>query len=213
MTSGAIRSARRNSEHAEIRKLADTDLLSMIVPRSSASTLLNTACGLRRALEQSSDELARVAGIGAYRARVLVAARELGRRYAETPITAGEEMTSANRLRTALLAHMRDLTEEHFVVIFCDNRYRIIECETMFTGTINVTHVYPRVIVRRALELNAAAVAVCHNHISGFAMPSDSDRAITNKINEALALIDVTLLDHFIVGNGEVLSFAEHGWM
>lgn len=101
---------------------------------------------------------------------------------------------------------------EVFCVAFLDNRHRLLIFERMFYGTVNGASVYPRPIVQRALECNAAAVVLAHNHPSGVAEPSQVDRAITKRLQEALQLIDVTLLDHIIIGD-DTISFAERGWI
>ena len=98
-----------------------------------------------------------------------------------------------------------------FACLFLDNRHRIIAFEELFRGTLDGTSVYPRVIVCRALGHNAAAIVCAHNHPSGVAEPSPADRAIANRLAEALALVDVRLIDHFVVGDGESVSFAERG--
>jgi DNA repair protein RadC len=100
---------------------------------------------------------------------------------------------------------------EVFTVIFMDNRHRVIECLEMFRGTIDGASVHPREVVKEALQRNAAAVILCHNHPSGVAEPSQADELITRRLQDSLALIDVRLLDHLIVAGGEVISLAERG--
>ena len=108
---------------------------------------------------------------------------------------------------------LRHYPYEVFACLFLDNRHRVIEYEELFRGTIDGASVHPREVVRRALEHNAAALILAHNHPSGVAEPSDADRSITRRLSEALALVDVRILDHFIVGEGEPLSLAERGLM
>jgi len=98
-------------------------------------------------------------------------------------------------------------------VLFLDNRHRVISLDEMFNGTINGASVHPREIVKRALSHNAAAVILAHNHPSGVAEPSEADQHLTRKLSEALGLIDVRVLDHFVIGDGEAVSFAERGWI
>lgn len=100
---------------------------------------------------------------------------------------------------------------EHFEVAFLDTRHRLIARERLFSGTIDATEIAPRVVVQRALMLNAAAVICAHNHPSGDATPSKADQFITGRLREALALVDVRLLDHLVVGRGKVVSLAERG--
>ncbi len=96
---------------------------------------------------------------------------------------------------------------------FLDTQHRIIRYESLFRGTLDSASVYPREVAKRALELHAGAVILAHNHPSGVAEPSDADRRITERLKDALALFDVRVLDHFVVGDGEVVSFAERGWL
>ena len=100
-----------------------------------------------------------------------------------------------------------------FACLFLDNRHRVISFEEMFRGTIDGTSVHPRTIVQRALTLNAAALIAAHNHPSGVSEPSQADRSLTRRLQEALALVDVRLLDHLVIGDGEATSFAERGWL
>jgi DNA repair protein RadC len=102
---------------------------------------------------------------------------------------------------------------EGMLCLFLNNRHALIKDELLFEGTIDQTTVHPREIVKRALALNAAAVILAHNHPSGNAEPSQADRAITTRIREALALVDIRLLDHFVIGVGEPISLAERGWL
>ena len=102
---------------------------------------------------------------------------------------------------------------EYFAVLFLDNRHRIIAFEEMFRGTIDGASVHPREVVKAALGHNAAAVILAHNHPSGMAEPSGADRTLTQRLAEALKLVDVRVLDHFVVGGREIISFAERGWI
>ena len=110
-----------------------------------------------------------------------------------------------------LKLHFAGMEREIFAVLFLDNRHRLIAAENLFQGTIDNTTVYPREIVKRALQLNAAALILGHNHPSGVAEPSEADRLITRRIRDALELVDVRLLDHFVVGTGTTVSLASRG--
>lgn len=123
----------------------------------------------------------------------------------------GVSFTSANATRDWLRLQMARLEREVFMVLYLDNQHRLLAHETLFTGSINSTEVHPREIVKSALKHNAAAVLLAHCHPSGHADPSDTDRQITHRIQETLALVDVRVLDHCIVGGMTVYSFAEHG--
>lgn len=123
----------------------------------------------------------------------------------------GVSFTSANAARDWLRLQMARLEREVFMVLYLDNQHRLLAHETLFTGSINSTEVHPREIVKSALKHNAAAVLLAHCHPSGHADPSDADRQITRRVQDALALVDVRVLDHCIVGGMTVYSFAEHG--
>ena len=107
--------------------------------------------------------------------------------------------------------YLQGQTRELFVVIFLDTRHRVIACETLFKGTIDGACVYPRIVAERALKLNAAAVILAHNHPSGESEPSLADQAITRRLKDSLSLLEVRLLDHFVIGAGEPVSFACRG--
>lgn len=125
----------------------------------------------------------------------------------------GIAFTSANETRNWLRLKLSALEREVFMVLFLDNQHRLLECETLFTGTLNHTEVHPREIVKAALRHNAAAVILAHNHPSGMAEPSKADRLITNSLKSALLLVEVRILDHFVVGRPDIVSFAERGWL
>ena len=121
--------------------------------------------------------------------------------------------TSPAHTSRYVVARLRGRANEVFAAVFLDNRHRVIAFEELFHGTVDGASVHPRVAARRALALNAAALVACHNHPSGVAEPSRADRAITARLRDALALVDVRLIDHFVVGDGEVVSFSERGWL
>lgn len=104
-------------------------------------------------------------------------------------------------------------SREVFQVLYLDNQHRLLKSEPLFYGTIDASPVYPRVVVQQALKYNAAALILAHNHPSGVAEPSRADRSITSRIQQALQLVDIRVLDHLVVGDGEVVSFAERGWI
>ncbi|HEB92330.1 MAG TPA: DNA repair protein RadC [Gammaproteobacteria bacterium] len=124
---------------------------------------------------------------------------------------AGRVLDKPGETRNYLRLHMADYRNEVFGCLFLDNRHRIIARRELFQGTINGASVHPRVVVQQAMELNAAAVIFYHNHPSGVAEPSNADEAITRRLKEALALVDVQVLDHFVISAGESVSLAERG--
>lgn len=199
--------------------LSDAELLALFIQNgtrgSSAVDLARTALdrtqGLRGLLDLDSARLATIAGIGPARTALLKAAIELATRYLEERVRRADALTSPAHTSRFLCARLRSRPYEVFACLFLDNRHRVIHFEEMFRGTIDGASVHPREVVKRALELNAAALIAAHNHPSGVAEPSRSDRAITSKLHDALALVDVRLVDHFVIGDGEVVSFAERG--
>jgi DNA repair protein RadC len=124
---------------------------------------------------------------------------------------AGRALESPGQTRDFLRLKLVERKHEVFGALFLDTRHRVIRLAEMFQGTIDGATVHPRVVVQRALELNAAAVVLFHNHPSGVAEPSMADEAITRRLRDALALVDVRVLDHFVVAAGESVSFAERG--
>ena len=122
-----------------------------------------------------------------------------------------DALTSADDVRSYLALQLTEVEHEVFVVIFMNNRNQVIEFNQMFRGTINGASVYPREVVKQALKVNAAAVIFAHNHPSGIAEPSQADRSITNQLATILDIIDVRVLDHFIVGGANTYSFTENG--
>lgn len=140
-----------------------------------------------------------------------MAARELVRRWLSEEMHSGPLLESPGHVRTFLRLHFADQEFESFVVIFLDAQNRLISIEEMFRGTLTQTSVYPREIVKAALQRNAASVMLAHNHPSGVAQPSRADEALTQSLKAALSLVDVRVLDHFVVAKPQVLSFAERG--
>jgi len=125
----------------------------------------------------------------------------------------GRSFTDPTATRQFLQHTLAHLEHEVFSVIYLDNRHRLLAFEELFRGTINGASVYPREVVKCALSHNAAAVILAHNHPSGVAEPSECDRALTKKIRDAMALVDVRVLDHVVIGGTESVSFAERGWL
>jgi len=176
-----------------------------------AHELLEQFKGLRPLLEAQPQRLSRVRGLGVTKSAQLLAALELGRRYLRSDLQRGDVMESPTATRDYLRMSLRGYEHEVFACLFLDNRHRIISFDKMFNGTINTASVHPREVVKRALQHNAAAVIFSHNHPSGTAEPSRSDRLLTRRLKEALQLVDIRVLDHLVIGDTEVSSFAEMG--
>ncbi len=129
----------------------------------------------------------------------------------DSRIRQGDVLASPTDVRNYLKLTLSGRECEYFGIVFLDNRHRVIEFEEMFRGTVDGASVYPREVMKATLQHNAAAVILAHNHPSGVSEPSQADRRITARLKDALALVDVRILDHFIVGDGVPFSFAENG--
>jgi DNA repair protein RadC len=167
---------------------------------------------LSRLAEASLDELASVSGIGMAKGFQLKASFELARRALAQEMSARDTFSSPGQVRDWLRLKLATRQSEVFMALWLDAQNRLLKAEELFTGTLTQTSVYPREVVKSALSHNAAAVILAHNHPSGIAEPSRSDELLTKALKDALAMIDVRVLDHFIVaGNTPPLSFAERG--
>ncbi len=190
--------------------LEDHELLGLLGLDVDAA-MLAASGGLRALLDDPGDLLHAVLLPPEHRARVH-ALHEVHARWMEARIERdGGPLTSPAHTRRYVEARLRGYRNEVFACLFLDCRHRVIAFEELFRGTLDGASVHPRVVVRRALGHNAAALVCMHNHPSGVAEPSATDRAITRRLAEALALVDVRLIDHFVVGDGECVSFAERG--
>lgn len=176
-----------------------------------ARDLLSRFGSLRALLAADREALCAVSGLGEAKYIQLVAALEVGRRHLGARVARGEALQSPCDTLDYLQASLRDRPYEVFCCLFLDNRHRVLAFEELFRGTLNGTAVYPREVVKRALALNAAAAILVHNHPSGVAEPSQADEVLTERLQEALSLVEVRLLDHIVVGDGETVSFSERG--
>lgn len=177
-----------------------------------ARTLLARFGSLTRLFAASAQELAAIHGMGEAKYAQLQAVMEMARRALREEMAAGDALASPRAVRDWLRLRLSSLPHEVFMVLLLDAQNRLLAAEELFRGTLTQTSVHPREVVKRALAHNAAAVLLAHNHPSGVAEPSHADEALTRTLKEALALVDVRLLDHFIIaGTGEPLSFAEKG--
>jgi len=148
---------------------------------------------------------------GGYRPANFEEILEAARAALSNRVKKGTALTSPKLTRDYLMTRLSARDHEVFTVLFLDNRHRVIECLEMFRGTIDGASVYPREVVKEALQRNAAAVILSHNHPSGVAEPSQADELITSRLRDALALVDVRVLDHIIIAGGQTLSLAERG--
>lgn len=155
--------------------------------------------------------LTSVSGLGAAKYVQLQAVLEMARRALREKLDRGSALSSPQAVRDYLRLKLQDRPHEIFVAVFLDAQNRVLAVEELFRGTLTQTSVYPREVVKRALAHNAAALIFAHNHPSGIAEPSRSDESLTQALKQALALVDVKVLDHFVIGAGAAMSFAERG--
>ncbi len=199
--------------------LSDAELLAIFLRTGStgrtaldlARELLADFGGLRALLAAERDAFCARRGLGDAKFAQLQATLEMGRRHLDEALLRGEALTSSEATCRYLVARLRDRPYEVFACLFLDNRHRVIAFEELFRGTIDGASVYPREVVKAALGHNAAAVILTHNHPSGVAEPSGADRRLTDRLRDALALVDIRVLDHVVIGDSDPVSFAERG--
>ena len=191
-----------------IQAMSDADLLSLLVGPRSAQRLLHDA---GRSLYVVFNDEEAVRGPDRRAERKVKVAKELVRRMLREALRKRDTLSSPLLVRDFLRTSLDGREYEVFMGIFLDSQNRLIAAEEMFRGTLTQTSVFPREVVKRSLYFNAAAVIFAHNHPSGLAEPSFADEALTRALKQALALVDVKVLDHFIVAGGGVLSFCERG--
>ncbi|HYX73903.1 MAG TPA: DNA repair protein RadC [Steroidobacteraceae bacterium] len=199
--------------------LSDAELLALLLGSGTrggsavelARRLITQFGSLRMLLNAEAGRCLAQAGIGPARYAVLKAALELARRHFREALLVGPALAAPQATRSFLVAQLRDRPYEVFCCLYLDNRHRLIAFEELFRGTIDRAGVHPREVVRQTLLHNAAALIFAHNHPSGVLEPSQADEMITRRLKEALALLDVRVLDHFIIGDGQCFSFSEHG--
>lgn len=177
-----------------------------------ARDLLAHFGGLRQLLEADHQTFCSAKGLGDAKFTQLQATLEMSARHLKAQLQRGDAMSSPQLTRNYLSSQLRSFPHEAFGALYLDNQHRIIHFDILFTGTIDGASVHPREVVRGALKHNAAALIFAHNHPSGVAEPSASDRTITQRLKSALELVDIRVLDHIIIGDGErTTSLAERG--
>ena len=199
--------------------LTDAELLAIFLRTGAvgktavdlARELLDDYRGLGNLLGAEQARFCSTAGLGPAKYAQLQALHKVTATHLQHCLQRGNVLACPSDTRNFLKARLRGYPYEVFSCLFLDNRHRVIEYEELFRGTIDGASVHPREVVRRAMHHNAAALIIAHNHPSGIAEPSQADARITRRLKEALALVDVRLLDHFVIGDGEPTSFAERG--
>lgn len=203
------------------QSLSDAELLAIFLRtgvsgRSAvdlARHLLGQFGSLRALMEASQVEFSGHLGLGPAKFAQLRAVLEMARRHLAEHLSSDSALESPVAVRDYLKAMLRHEPHEVFGCLFLDTRHRVLGFEKLSQGTIDRAMVYPRQVVKRALDYNAAALILCHNHPSGNPEPSQDDRTLTRELKKALELVDVRVLDHIIIGDGNPLSMAEYGWM
>ncbi len=199
--------------------LADSELLALLLRTGYkgrgvvglADDVLAHCQGFAGLLNAEPQALQGIKGLGPAKRAELLAVMEMARRALAQGLHAGPVFETPSSVKDFVGLHLGNRPQEVFAVLFLDVRQRLLQLEEMFCGTLTQTSVYPREVVRRAIALNACAVVLAHNHPSGVAEPSRADEFLTHTMQAALKLVDVRVLDHLIVGQGQVISMAERG--
>lgn len=199
--------------------LTDAELLAIFLRTGTrgktavdlAKELLQDFGSLKALLGADCQRFCQSLGLGTAKYAQLQAVLEMARRHFVEVLQHSDALSSPEVTQAYLSAQLRGYDHEVFACLFLDNKHRIIKLEELFQGTIDGASVYPREVAKRALHHNAAAVIFAHNHPSGISEPSQADKQITDKLKQALMLLDIRVLDHFIIGDGIPYSFAEHG--
>jgi len=199
--------------------LADTELLALLLRTglkgqgvfALAELLRREFGGFRGLLHASAEDLRRVKGLGPAKRAEIAAVMEMARRALAEELREAPVFDAPQKVKDYVAMQLAGRGQEVFAVLYLDAQHRLLHWQEMFVGTLTQTSVYPREIVRRALQLNAGAVILAHNHPSGTAEPSRADEFLTQTLKSALQLVDVRVLDHLVAGHGQVVSMAERG--
>jgi DNA repair protein RadC len=199
--------------------LADAELLALLLRTGVqgmpvlqlAQSLLDRFGGWAGLLAASVQDLGKIKGLGPAKRAEIAAVLEIARRSLNQRLAEKPALNDSDTVKNYLRLQLGGLGHEVFAVLFLDSQLRLIAMETLFQGSLTSTTVHPREVVKRALALGAGAAILAHNHPSGVAEPSRADELLTRQLSQALALVDVRVVDHFVVGSHEVVSFAERG--
>jgi len=206
--------------HFGADSLSDSELLAIFLRTGVkgchvvdlARLLLKNFGSIANIYQASHDDFCQQHGLGTAKYVQLQACLEMSKRFlAEQLVQKGSALTSSSATKNYLISELRNETREIFAVLFLDNQHQILKFERLFYGTLDAAAVYPRIVVEYALKYHAGAIILAHNHPSGVAEASIADKLITQKLEQALTLIDIKVLDHIIVAGNQCYSFAEHG--
>lgn len=212
---------REKLQHLGVEALSDVELLAIFLRTGSAGLnvmdlaqqMLQEFGSLYHIMTASKAAFSDIKGVGDAKLAQLHAIAELAKRLFASQLARESAMENPQVTRHYLQSLLAHQEREIFMTLFLDNQHRVLLAQKMFSGSISSVEVHPREIVRAALKVNAAALILAHNHPSGVSEPSKADRDITHKISEACRLLNIRLLDHFVIGHGEYVSFAERGWL
>lgn len=201
--------------------LSDAELLAIFLRTGTAGKsavelardILTECDGLRSLFDKPAEDLEQVKGLGPAKSAQLLAILEMSRRYLSAELQQRPVLGSPKATRDFLKLNLSGRKQEVFCGLFLDSQNRMLAFEELFQGTIDGAAVYPREVMRRVMYHNAASIIFAHNHPSGVAEPSQADHRITERLKDSLALIDVRVLDHVVIGSGSAVSFAENGWL
>jgi len=203
------------------RNLSDAELLAIFLRVGVqgmsvvdlSRKLLKDFHGLRGLFKASDEQLRSIRGMGTAKIAALRAIREIGERWLKEETQQGDFIECSQHVLDLLAHKFRDLQQEIFSIVFLDSKHRMLSVEELFHGTINTASVFPREVVKRALQLGAAAIVAVHNHPSGNPEPSAEDRRVTEDLKKACQLMEISLLDHIVVGSNGHFSFADKRMM
>jgi DNA repair protein RadC len=204
-----------------VKALSEAELLAILLQVGAAGKtaldlareLLALSGGLKKLPQINPELLYQITGMGKAKYAIVRAALELGRRCLEEEIQIGEKFGSSQAAQRFLAARLREQTREVFACLFLNLQNRLIAFEELFQGSLTQANVYPREVIKRGLAHNAAKIILSHNHPSGNPAPSAADKETTQQLKQALALVDIQVIDHIIIGQQENFSFAEAGWV
>lgn len=202
----------------DLRELTSAELLAIQLGvenegRHVAESLLNQCGGLARVLRSDDAWLRNTVGLSPSSIRRLRVVAELSSRAAKEALLDVDVLSNPNLVREYLSEYLVAAKREHFVCLYLDVRNQVLKVDTLFSGTVDAASVYPREIVATALQVGAVNIIIAHNHPSGSSQPSEADHRVTEKVRKALGLVDICLLDHLVLGQGEFFSFAKAGFL
>jgi len=204
-----------------VQALTDAELIAILLQFGTrgktavdlARELLYRFGGLKKLLQTQPQQLYQLPGLGKAKYAILRAALELGKRCTDENLQIGEKLNSSQVTKRFLSSRLREQTREIFACLFLNHHFQVLAFEELFQGSLTEANVYPREVVKSGLAHNAAKIILAHNHPSGNPAPSQADKELTALLKRALALVDIQVLDHIIIGQNDHFSFAEAGWV